>query len=200
MGMSGGSFGNGGIEQFFSGLFGNSGAPYDQAQKQYQHFTQNAENNQNPFINMGHNAIPQYQDWLNGQKDPTKFINGIMGNYQESPYAKYQQQQGMRAAQNAGSASGMTGSTPLMQAAQQNAQNISSGDMNNWLQNVLHINTQYGQGLNNEIGHGQDSANNMNNFYGQMGQNMGGAAYGKQAGQNQDWSNMIGGIAKLFGL
>jgi len=52
----------------------------------------------------------------------------------------------MRAANNIGSATGMTGSTPMMQQAQQNAQNISSGDMQNWLSQVLGINNQYGQG------------------------------------------------------
>lgn len=197
----GGQMLGGGIGQFLSGMFGNSGAPFDQAMNQYNQFNQNAQNAQNPFINMGHQAIGQYQDWLNGQKDPSGFINKMMGNYQESPYAKYEQQQGLRAAQNMGSAGGMggSGSTSLMNYAQQNAQNISSKDMNQWLQNVLGINTQYGQGLNNEIGYGQNSANNMTNFYNNMAGKMGDAAYGKQAGENQDFNNMLGGGLGIIG-
>ena len=77
-----------------------------------------------------------YQDWLQTQKDPSKFINDQMANYQESPYAHYLQQQSMRAGQNAASASGLSGSTPLMQQMQQNSGQIASGDMNQWLQNV----------------------------------------------------------------
>lgn len=194
-------FGNqaqGGLGQLFGGLFGNSGAPYGDAMKQFENYFGQARNAQNPFYQAGVGAIPQYQDWLGKMKDPTSFINTIMGNYQESPFAKFQQQQGIRAAQNFGSASGLTGSTPLMMQAQQNAQNISSQDMNQWLQNVLGVNTQYGQGVGNLMSGGQGAANNISNLLSQLGVLMGQGAYGQRAGQNQDTSNIIGGLLKLF--
>jgi len=103
----------------------------------------------------------------------------------------------MRAAQNMGSATGLTGSTPLMQQAQQNAQNISSQDMNQWLQNVLGINTQYGAGQQNLMTGGQNAANALTNMWGNMGNQMGQAAYGKKAGEDQDFWNMIGGGLQL---
>jgi hypothetical protein len=185
--------------QFFGGLFGNSEAPYEDAMKQYQEWAAKGEGAQNPFLDFGKQGLPKFQQWLSGMQDPTKFINNLMGGYQESPYAKYQQEQGMRTAQNVGSASGLTGSTPLMQFAQQNAQNISSKDMNQWLQNVLGVNTQYGQGLENQIGVGQNAANALTNMYGDMGRQMGEAAYGREAGKNQDRANMWGGLFNLGG-
>jgi len=196
--MQGGQGLQGGLGQFFGGLFGNSGAPYGDAMKQFENYFGKAKDTQNPFYQAGVGALPQYQNWLSGMKNPSGFINNLMGGYQESPFAKFQQQQGIRAAQNMGSASGLTGSTPLTQFAQQNAQNISSQDMNQWLQNVLGVNTQYGSGLNNLISGGQGAANNISSLLSQLGVLMGQGAYGQRAGENQDRSNMIGGLLKLF--
>jgi phage tail tape-measure protein len=89
------------------------------------------------------------------------------------------------------------GSTPLMEQMQQNSANIASGDMNNWLQHVLGINTQYGQGQQNLMNMGANSANALTNMYGDMGRQMGEAAYGKAAGNQQDMWNKIGGAAQL---
>src|SRR3954467_13324532 len=139
----------GGLGGLFGGLFGDSGSPYDAAMEQYQKYGNMAAGTQQPYLNAGNGAIPMYQEWLKGQKDPAKFMNDLQGQYKESPYTQFLQQQAMRAGQNAGSALGLTGSTPMMQQMQQNAGNIASGGMNDWLQNVLGINKQYGEGQQN---------------------------------------------------
>lgn len=193
-----GMFGGGGIGQILSGLFGNSGAPFKKAMEQYERFGQKGEAVQNPFLNMGKNAIPQFQEWLSGMKDPSSFINNLMGGYQESPWAKYQQEQALRASGNMGSRgdtiAGGLGSTPMAQFNQQNARNISSQDMNQWLSHVLGINTQYGGGLQNQITGGQNAANALTNMYGDLGRNMAEMAYGKKAGQQQDRNSIWGGL------
>lgn len=195
-------FGNqnfmGGMGQFFGGLTGNSGAPYQAGMDQLQKYFSQAQGLQNPFYNAGTQAIPQYQNWVNSMSHPTDFINGMMNQYQESPWAKFQQQQGIRSAQNIGSANGLANSTPMTQFAQQNAQNISSQDMNQWLQNVLGVNTQYGSGLNNQMNMGQNAANSMTNMLSQMGNSMAQGAYGQSAGQQQDHNNIIGGLMNMF--
>jgi hypothetical protein len=184
----------GGPKQFINGLFGRSGSPYQKGMNEYQNYFNQGMDTQKPFYEAGKSAIPQYQEWLNGQKDPSKFINNLMGGYQESPYAKFQQQQAMRAGQNSGSANGLLGSTPLMQQMQENASNISSGDMNNWMSQVLGINTQYGNGLNNQMQSGQHAADQMSNMYQNAGDWMGNAAYGREFGHQQDRSNIINGL------
>lgn len=189
----------GGLGGLFGGLFGHSDAPYNAAMQQYQNYGNQAQRVQQPYMNAGQGAIGNYQQWLQGQQNPSEFINHLMGQYQESPYAQYQQQQSMRAGQNAASASGLTGSTPLMQQLQQNAGNISSQDQNQWLNNVLGINSQYGQGQQQLMQGGQNSANALSNLYSQMGQQMGDAAYGQEAGKKQDRWNMLGGIGSLIG-
>ncbi len=180
-----------GLGSLFGGLFGNSGSAYDKNQQ----WLQQAQNAQQPYANAGQGAIGDYQKWLQSQQDPSKFINDQMGNYQESPWAKNLQQQSMNAGQNAASASGLMGSSPLMQQLQQNAGTISSQDQNQWLQNVLGINTQYGQGQQNLMNGGQNAANSMGNIFGQMGEN----AYNKDASRQNNFWNMMGGAGSMIG-
>lgn len=188
-----------GLGGILGGMFGNSSKPYDAAMQQYQNYMNQSQQAQQPYQQAGQGAIGDYQKWLQGQQDPSKFINDQMANYQESPYAQYLQQQSMRAGQNAASADGTMGSTPMMQQMQQNAGNIASQDQNQWLQNVLGINSQYGQGQQNLMTGGQNAANQLSNMYNNMGQRMGEAAYGQQAGKNQDFWNTIGGGLGILG-
>lgn len=170
-GFNSGQFG-GGLATLLSGLFGNSAGPYHEYMD---------------WEKKGLEGYKPYEDWLNTQKNPTEFINKLMGNYQESPYAKYLQQQSMRAGTNAASASGLTGSTPFAQQMQQNAANISSQDMNQWLQNVLGINTQYGQGQFNLGGA-------KSNIFSRLGE----GAFGARGAENQDFNNILAGGGNIL--
>ncbi len=193
-GNQGGGSNLGGLASILGGLFGNSSGPYQDAMKQYQKYFQGAQNFQNPFFNAGQQGMGKYQDWLKGQEDPGAFINKLMGGYKESPMAHNLQNQSMLAGQNAASANGTLGSTPMMQQAQQNAGNISSMDQNSWLQNALGINTQYGQGQKNMMDSGQHAGDMLSNLFSQQGERMGEAAYGKRAGQNQDFMSILSGL------
>lgn len=180
------------------GIFGDSGAPYEDAMKQYERWAKRGQEMQNPFWKAGTGAIPEFQNWLNNMRDPSSFINNMMGKYQESPWAKYSQQASMRAGQNMGSASGLSNSTPLAQFIQQNAKDISSQDMQQWLSHVLGINTQYGAGQAGLIQGGQGAANALTNMFSDMGGRMGEAAYGREAGRQQDRNNIWGGLFNLL--
>ncbi len=177
--------GAGGLLGLFSG--GNkSGDAYKHAWKKYEPFLNKATDAQNPFYNAGVDATGKYQDWLQGQKDPSGFINHLMSQYGESPWAKFQQQQGERTANNLGSATGLTGSTPLTQFAQQNAHDISGQDMNQWLQHVLGINTQYGNGEADLMHGGEHSADMLSQLYSNAGEYAAGTAYGEKSGKQSD--------------
>lgn len=187
-----------GLGGVLGGLFGHSGKPYDKAMQQYEKYGQMGQAAQQPYLDAGKGAIGDYQSWLKGQQDPSHFMNNLMGQYQQSPYMAYLQQQAQAAGENSASASGMMGSTPFMQQQQQNAGNIAQQGMDSWLQNVLGINTQYGQGQNNLMQAGQQSANALTNMYGDMGNKMGEAAYGKQAGKSRGiWDAIGGGLGML---
>jgi len=188
-----------GLGGLLGGMFGNSGKPYDKAMEEYQKYMQMGQQTQQPYLDAGKGAIGDYQKWLQSQQDPSKFINDQMKNYQQSPYNSYLQGQAQNAGINAGSANGTMGSSALMQQMQQNAGNISQQGMDSWLQNVLGINTQYGQGQNNLMQGGQNAANSLSNMFSNMGNKMGDAAYGKEAGRQSDWWNMLGGVGGIIG-
>lgn len=189
----------GGFPGIMQGIFGHSGRPYEKARNAFLPYYEESKGYQQPYMQAGQQGMEGFQKWLQGQQDPSGFINNLMGGYQESPYAKYQQEQAMRAAQNMGSASGLLGSTPLTQYAQQNARDISSQDMNQWLQNVLGINTQYGQGQYGLMQGGQHAADLLSQLGLNAGEYMGGTAYGQEAGKQQDRNSLWAGIGKLFG-
>ena len=183
----------------FSSIFGSAASPYEDAMAQYQKYNQLAREQQQPFYNAGTKGLNNYSDWLEKMQDPIKFVNNITGRYQQSPYAKTLQQNSLNAAQNAASASGLLGSTPFTNYVQQQANDISNQDMQQWLGNVLGINTQYGNGQNNLANYGQHSADILSNLYSQLGGQMGEAAYGRRAGMNQDISNDLGLAGSLIG-
>jgi hypothetical protein len=201
MGMIGGSLGS-----LFSGLFGGDpGNPYKHAANEYEKYAAQAAGFQNPFYKAGTGAISPYQSYVNKMQDPSKFINDLTKGYSTSPQEQYAQDQAMRAATNAASASGLTGSTPYTQFIEQNASDIANQYQQEWLNNVLGINTQYGQGLQNLLGMGQMSANQLTNIYNQMGNNMAEMTYNKEMArqkQQQDIWGSLGsaavGIGSLF--
>lgn len=183
--------------QFLGGMFGDSGSPFRDARKTLEDYLNQGKQTQNPFYQSGVNAIPQMQDWLSQMKDPSQFINNLMGKYSSSPWAKFQQDQSARRFGNAGSASGLTGSTPLAQFEQQSMQDISSQDQEKWLKNVLGINTEYGQGLTNEINTGSHAADQITELLKSMGVDIAGLAGSESAAKNKDSSDMWGGIYNI---
>lgn len=188
-----------GFPGIMQGLTGNSGRPYEKAGEAYTPYYEKSKEFQNPFFQAGKTGTNKFQDWLSGMQNPSEFINKLMGGYKESPWAKYKQEQAMRAGTNAASASGLIGSTPYLQQSQENASNIAGEDQNNWLQNVLGINTQYGAGQESLMHSGEHAADMLSNIEGNAGNVAGGSAYGEEAGRNLDRNSMWSGIAKLFG-
>lgn len=190
------------LGNLFANLFTDPSKPWQKASDILSQFLPQAQGYLNPFVQAGQGAIPQFQNWLKTMQNPSGFINNLMGQYQESPYAKFQQQQAMRMAQNMGSTGespvGGAGSTPLMQFAQQNAQNISSADMNQWLQNVLGVNTQYGQGEMGLMNQGMQAGNTLTNMMQNYMNNQAFLGFNQAGAQQQRTGNIIQDIMNLF--
>jgi hypothetical protein len=166
--------------QLIQGLFGNSGDPSRNAGREYFN-----------YYNQSKNALGDYKNDLNTMKDPSGFINKLMGGYQESPWARNLEQRTNNAATNMASANGLSGSTPLMMQMQQNSHNIASQDQDKWLQHVLGINTDYMNGSQHYAD--QLSALNTN-----QGANAANASYGQTLGQNYDQNQLMQGIAQFL--
>lgn len=179
------------------GLFGRSQKPYKHAMREYQKWLQQNQALQQPYMDAGREGMENYQGWLQNQEDPSGFINNLMQNYQQSPYIANLQRDAQNAGINAASASGLMGSTPFAQQLQQNATNISQQGMNDWLQKVLSINTQYGQGQQNLLQMGQNATNALSGIYSQAGQDMGQLRYNRSRAGSQDMWNGLSGLAEI---
>jgi hypothetical protein len=192
-----------GINNMMSGLFTLLNNPYSSASDQYKKYATQAGSYQQPFYQAGVSSIAPYQESLSKMADPQEYFNSIMSGYSSSPYAKYEQQNAMNAATNSASASGLTGSTPLMMQEQQTASDISSQDMDKYFADILGINQDYLKGLDSLIKGGQQSANQLTDIAQQMMRLMGASAFGKTASTNKAYSQELGGleeIASIFGL
>lgn len=168
---------------------------------------QDYQNYRNYVNQQGQNLSP-YQhagDWQYNHinESPVDYYNEIMGGYSQSPQAKYESDQAMRAATAGGSASGMTGSGAFMKSLQQNAGDISARDQQRYYGNVMGAN-QAQMGYLGDL-RGQQSQ------YNQMQQYLTGLGYGAAGNMAQnDMSHgqqsaeigrqTVGDIASLFGF
>jgi hypothetical protein len=188
----------GGLGSLLGGIFNDPRHAYAEGQRAYDRNMDRAEGAYNPFYQSGIEGMGKYKDWLSGMSNPQDFINKLMGGYQESPYAKYLQQQAGAAGTNAASASGLIGSTPWAQQMQQNAAGISSGDMQDWLSRVLGINSEYGRGQQNLMGQGFNAAQGLGNIFGQNARDQAQMAYGKERAGDERSGNILGGLFQMF--
>ncbi len=166
-------------------MSGNGSRPYGNAERAYDRYT-------SPWSNAGRGAINPFSQRLNEMGNTGDFMKNIMGQYQESPWARNMQNQSMRAGQNAASASGLMGSTPLMNQLQQNAGNISSQDQQNFFNNMMGINDKYMQGQNQlmNFGFGSDQA---------AAPWMGEQEYNKQSAKDSWMGNLGSSFMQMMG-
>ncbi len=166
-----------------------------QGMQQRKDYTNQANNLILPWQQAGQNQLPGYQQNFQRLMDPN-FMKQIMGEYQESPFAKMQMEKGKTAMNNAASASGMLGSTDFGKSQADYARDITSQDQQQYLQNRLGM---YNQGLGHQqglVGQGMNAGMKIGGNLMNLGDalagdytNMGNAGLGARAGQgmqNQD--------------
>jgi hypothetical protein len=188
---SGGAQGIGSALNYF---MSDPSKPYQDASAQLDKYYGQAQDALSPYMNAGQNALGNYQNALSPMSNSPQFINNILNQYQESPWAKFQQQYGMKAMQNAASAGGMQGSGAQWKAAADYSQGISSRDMQQWLQNNLGVNDRYLSGQQDISHMGFGGAQSLAQLLGQLGQAQAGMAYGAGQAQNQGTTDMLGGV------
>lgn len=183
-GGSGGQYG-GGLSSFLGGLFGHAGGnPYGDAQRGYDFHA-------GPWSQMGHNAGNAFNQRLGEMGNGQDFYNNTMAGYNESPWARFQQQQGVRAGNAMGSASGLGGSTALANYMQQNAQNLSSQDMQNYFNQRMGINRDYLSGQNQLMNYGANADMQAAPWHGE-------AEYGKARTNQMNQNQMMGGLMQML--
>jgi hypothetical protein len=192
-----GGFG-GDIGSIFQGIFGNSGKPYDKESEAYDRYNQQGINYLNPYNQAGQRGMGSYEEMLAKMKDPQAFVNNILKGYTQSPWAATQNKYGQEAIQNAASASGLIGSSPLVKAGADYANELTSKDMQQYLSNVLGVNTSALSGYSDLSHIGLGAASQMAQMMQQAAEAQAQNAYGSQAGRNYDRNSMWGGIGDII--
>jgi len=190
----------GGIASILSGLFGNSGAGYQEAMDAYNKYIKQGEGQFNPYTQAGQRATSNLEAQLALMKDPQAFVNNILKGYSMSPEAQKEQQYGQQGIQNAASASGLLGSSPLFASAADYAKQFSTNDMQRYLQNVLGVNTEYLGGQNQLSNRGLQAASALADLLRQQAEANAMGEYGKASGHQSDINKIFSGIGSLFGF
>lgn len=190
---------------WLSKLFGGDQSPMDAANKSLNQIPGVAHEGYDPYVSAGMYASGKtknrYEDLMN---DPTGFINKLIEGYKPSEGYNYQKELLQRDLGNTAAAGGIAG-TPLDQENQgQGIQKLLSGDMQQFLQNVL---GEFHTGLKGEegiAGRGFNASKELTDILGGALNQQGGLAFqnGQQKTQNKNdlWSmfgKALGGGAGL---
>jgi hypothetical protein len=100
-----------------------------------------------PFINQGREAGGILKDQYGRMLDPTKFMDDIMKNYKMSEGAMYKRDQLGKGIGNAAASGGFAGTPDHQRQYGEMADEVMSGDMDQYLQNALGI---HGSGIAGE--------------------------------------------------
>lgn len=152
------------------------------------------------YINQGKDASgktkSQYEDMMN---DPTGFMNKLMEGYKPSEGYQFQKEQLTKELGNTAAAGGIAG-TPQDQMNQgQGVQKLLSGDMQQFLQNIL---GRYDKGLEGEQGiadRGYDASGKLTDALGGALNQQGGLAFNNAQQQNKNKSDMWSMFGKALG-
>lgn len=100
-------------------------------------------NNLDRFNNAG--------DWMYSHinQSPNQYFDEIMKGYNESPEAKFEQEQALKASTAGASASGMLGSGAFQKGVQENAAGIAGRDRDRYFGNIMRSGEAQGGYLNN---------------------------------------------------
>lgn len=202
IGSSLGGLGSGIMDVLGGGGQSGYGDVQQQLQQAMDWMHQNFPNLQG-YSQAGSQEIPGYQNSVNQMQDPFAFADQVGQHYQQSANAKNSINDITRAMNNAGAASGMAGSPALQRALAENVNNISQGDQQNYLNDIMGIHNQYMQGANSMMNNGLNAANSItgqgNAFSGLYG-DIGNAQLGQSQSNASAWGNLFGGAMNMPGI
>jgi hypothetical protein len=188
---------------WLSKLFGGGGdsnSPMNSANQYLNQIPGVAHEGYDPYVNAGRDASGKTKTAYEGlMDDPTGFINKLMEGYKPSEGYQFQKEQLTKELGNSAAAGGIAG-TPQDQMNQgEGIQKLLSGDMQQFLQNVL---GRYDTGLKGEEGiatRGYDASGKLTDALGGALNQQGGLAFQNQQQKNQNKNDLWSMFGKALG-
>lgn len=182
-------------------LFGGGGRnPRDEANNYLNQIPGVAHQGYDPYITAGQDASAktktQYEQLMD---DPTEFINKLMEGYKPSEGYQFQKEQLTKELGNTAAAGGIAG-TPQDQMNQgEGVQKLLSGDMQQFLQNILGV---FNTGLKGEEGvatRGYDASGKLTDALGGALNQQGGLAFQDAQAENAQNATNRNSLWSMFG-
>ncbi|CAB4127665.1 hypothetical protein UFOVP93_3 [uncultured Caudovirales phage] len=153
-----------------------------------------------PYINEGREASNTLKPQFNQlTQDPAGFLEQLMGKYQPSRDYQLRNDEARRSAGNTAAAGGMRGSLNDISHEARISDSLLGADMQQWLNNVLGLQTKGFEGLEHTGDEGFKAsgalAGDLSNVLGTQGT----LAFQGQANQNQSRNDLLSGIIKALG-
>lgn len=188
------------IDDAISGLVtGGSSAP-DAAMGYYDQIPGMVKPYLDPYSKMGMDAATKYSAAADSMlSDPTGFVSKIMDSYYQSPQYKYQAGQASDAAANASAMGGTLGTGFHQNQVADAIQGISSRDMQQFLQNILGVNTMGMDATGNVMNQGYNASKSLADILSGNLRDQGSLAYDSAERRATGASDLIaGGASMLF--
>lgn len=153
-----------------------------------------------PYIQRGHTAQDRASTQYNRMSEsPMDFLNEIIAGYSPSQGYKFREQKALEAARNSAAQGGISGTHNDQLGQAEMVSGLLDQDMQQWLQNVLGIQTTGLQGLENTANRGFGASQSLADLLGNISGSQAGLAYNRQQADRDRTGNIIGGLSGLLG-
>lgn len=166
--------------------------PSSKAEEYLKNIPDIAHQTYDPYIERGNKAYESFSPILEQMtQDPTEFLNKMMGKYEQS--AGYQQQlkDALRAASNTAAAGGMRGDLADVSNQAGIAGRISAEDQQNWLRNVMGLQSQGLAGQQGLYDRGYSASTGLGGDLMNLEGTRAGMQYQGQAQRNQMFQDLL---------
>ena len=153
-----------------------------------------------PYIQRGNEAYNAANPQFSAMgTDPAAFLEKLMGKYEPSRGYQLQRDEALKAAGNTAAAGGMRGSLNDISNEARITDTLMGNDMQQWLKNVLGIQTEGLGGLQHTADQGYNASTGLAGDLSNVLGTQAGLAFQGQANQNKSRSDLLSGIMQALG-
>lgn len=176
------------------------GNPADKAMPYLNQAEDLASNAYNPYIQRGEQAYgnlqPQYESM---SQDPTAYLNDLMSNYRPSTGYQFAEKEMSRALANDAAAAGFSGSDYHQKQRGELIRGLLGQDMQNFLRNVLGIQSTGMQGQQGIADTGFNAASQRTDALGNVYGAKAGLGFQGQQQKNQQKAELVSALIQMLG-